>query len=97
MGTFVKKPIEVEAVRFDGENWHEVHGFVGHRKINGIMQDAFREVPQPATIQAEIWDWLHLTWVGVKTGQWIMKGTQGEFYPCEDDGTGGAPMNYESA
>lgn len=91
---FVKKPIEVEAVRFVGDNWAELHEHTGHVEIKGETVDAFREVRQPANLQAEVWDHLHQTWVGVMTGQWVMRGTEGEYYPCADDGTGEAPMNY---
>jgi hypothetical protein len=28
---------------------------------------------------------LHTTWVGVKTGQWIVRGVKGEFYPIAED------------
>lgn len=34
---------------------------------------------------AVIRDRLHGTWVNVRTGDWIIKGVQGEFYPCRDD------------
>lgn len=48
-------------------------------------------------IIAAVYDHLHDTWVGVKSGQWIMAGNQGEFYPCADDGDGLAPLNYVTA
>lgn len=31
---------------------------------------------------AVVWDKLHDCWVNVATGDWIIKGVQGEFYPC---------------
>jgi hypothetical protein len=34
---------------------------------------------------AEVFDVLHSTWVGVKNGQWVIRGVQGEFYPCDPD------------
>lgn len=36
-------------------------------------------------VVAAVYDVLHETWVGVKVGQWIIRGTKGEFYPCEDE------------
>ena len=108
MPTFVKKPIHVEAVLFTGANLEEIQEFVGFREISGVrnrdgsiykinnFQDAgtfaFWDDPD---IRGEVFDKLHSTWVGVKVGQWIMKGTEGEFYPCADDGTGKAPLNYQ--
>lgn len=34
---------------------------------------------------AVIHDRLHDTWVNVREGDWIIKGVQGEFYPCRPD------------
>ena len=36
-------------------------------------------------IVAAVFDVLHETWVGVKKGQWIIRGTKGEFYPCDPE------------
>lgn len=32
---------------------------------------------------AVVYDDLHGTWVNLRTGQWVIKGVQGEFYPCD--------------
>lgn len=106
MPTFVKRPIPIEAVRFTGDNWAELHAFTGHRNVETEDHPHWADVFNPVgtytmlaeedpDIVAEVWDSLHSTHVGVKVGQWIMRGTEGEFYPCADDGTGTAPMNYE--
>jgi hypothetical protein len=34
-----------------------------------------------SVITAEVYDELHDTWVGVKNGDYIIKGIKGEFYP----------------
>lgn len=34
---------------------------------------------------AVVRDVLHDTWVNVATGDWIIQGLQGEFYPCKPD------------
>lgn len=34
---------------------------------------------------AVVYDELHGTWVNVATGDWIIRGVQGEFYPCKPD------------
>lgn len=36
-------------------------------------------------IVAAVYDYLHDTWVGVKKGQWIIRGVSGEYYPCDED------------
>ena len=100
---FRKKPVEVEAVKFTGDNWSEMHAFCGHRETSdGHPVDVFNPAGTyvadwPADIKAEVWDWIHTTHVGVTPGQWIIRGTEGEYYPCADDGSGEAPLNYEPA
>jgi hypothetical protein len=74
-----KRPIVVPTVLFDGENFDELREFTG---------DQFRPVdPQDRgddpEIIAEVMDTLHSTWVGVKQGQSIVRGVQGEFYPID--------------
>ena len=48
MGRYRKKPVEVEAVQFTGENWAEMHEFTGHRNVendlNPYMVDIFTEI-----------------------------------------------------
>jgi hypothetical protein len=31
-----------------------------------------------------VFDVLHESWVGVKTGQWVIRGVAGEFYPIDE-------------
>lgn len=78
-GRFRKIPVEVLAVFFDGENFAEVEDFAG---------DYFRPVDpedrgDDPDIIAEVWDYLHGTWVGVKARMWIIRGVKNELYPCE--------------
>ena len=79
---FRKKPVVVEALRFDGSNEDEVRAFTGNMCFRGRGQIPAYDDPD---ITAEVWDKLHSTWVGVKNGQWIIRGVQGEFYPCDPD------------
>ncbi|TWS25565.1 hypothetical protein FK530_22870 [Tsukamurella conjunctivitidis] len=34
---------------------------------------------------AVVYDRLHGTWVNVRKGDWIIRGVEGEFYPCRED------------
>jgi hypothetical protein len=77
-----KKPVVVEAVRWMGDNEDELLDFTGYRVFNTIAPED-REGDVERT--AEVWDDLHNTWVAVYTGQWVIKGVKGEFYPCADD------------
>lgn len=78
---FCKRPIEIYAIRFDGTN---------HAAVSAFAPGCFETVnPEDRgddpDITAQIWDYLHGTWVGVKDGQWIAQGVRGEFYPIADD------------
>lgn len=77
---FRKKPVEIEAVQFDGSNFGEVHMLC--EKFYAVDPEDRGDDPE---IVAEVFDRLHSTWVGVKVGQWIIRGIQGEFYPCDPD------------
>lgn len=90
MGIFVKKPVRVEAIQFTGENFYELRRFCDtHRDpydeydISTFNPIGLYSTSEDQEVVAEVWDKLHSTWVGVKAGQWIIKGIQGEFYPCD--------------
>lgn len=69
-----KKPVVVEAIRWSGTNIEEVEHF---------CDDLFRvDRTGPG---AKVYDVLHSSWVKVKTGQWIIRGVKGEFYPCDHE------------
>lgn len=73
------KPAEIEAVFFDGTNYEEITDWTGG-KFNKLDPDDKTDDPE---LDAEVFDYLHSTWVGVYAGQFIVKGTKGEFYPCD--------------
>lgn len=94
---FRTKPVEIEAVLFTGDNFDEVLCFTGYRPAK---DNPDHEIPNFAPIgtfilndedakkerlTGEVFDVLHYTWIGVKNGQWIIKGQKGEFYPCDPE------------
>ncbi len=77
---FRKKPVEIEATQFDGtvESANQILGWIGS---NGA--DAKRiHTTQPergiaiATLEGD----MHAS-----SGDWIIRGVKGEFYPCKPD------------
>jgi hypothetical protein len=89
MSTFRKKPVEVEAILWTGANVDAVLRFIADGR------DDFAHLPNngeyvmptvghmPAAGQLEI-----PTLEGDMTaspGDWIIRGVQGEFYPCKPD------------
>lgn len=77
---FRKRPIEIEAIRFDGTNHDDIHTFTEGR----FWAVDPRDRGDDPDIVAQVFDVLHSTWVGVKVGNWIARGIRGEFYPIDD-------------
>ena len=86
------KPFEIEAVHFKNKSYFGlVQDFVGERKvdenwyINNFQEAGTYARWDDEEIVAEVYDYLHSTWVGVKEGQYIIRGNKGEYYPCDAD------------
>lgn len=72
--TFVKRPVEVQALLWDGYNYNEVREFVGDScSLKGSYRD-------PDLIIHTLEGDHHAS-----VGDWIIKGVKGEFYPCKPD------------
>jgi hypothetical protein len=73
---FAKRPVVIDAVQFDGDNWSEIDQFTNF---------CFRATWLVGPIVAEVYDEIHDTWVGVRKNDWIIRGVKGEFYPCDNE------------
>lgn len=74
MAQYRKKPVVIEAMKWDGQNVDEVGRFISD--FSGIT--AFikgNEIKIP-TLEGEM---------TARQGDWIIKGINGEFYPCKPD------------
>lgn len=71
MPKFRKKPVVIEAVRFDG-TFESVEGLTG--------LDCTQELTSK-TIQIETLEGV----MTANPGDWIIRGVKGEFYPCKPD------------
>jgi hypothetical protein len=87
MAKYRKKPIEVEAVRWRGNNIDEVRAFVAEddRWMDGI--NVIYNVGGPGLGYTPAIGTLDIpTLEGMMTasaGDWIIRGVQGEIYPCK--------------
>ncbi|WP_163530980.1 hypothetical protein [Halobacillus ihumii] len=72
-----KKPVVIEAVQWKGDNWNDICDFVGI-PTNG--QGKFG-----ANGEMEIAIWTLEGEMTASIGDYIIKGVQGEFYPCKPD------------
>ena len=71
--TFVKKPVKVQAVQWTGDNYEEIANFVGH--------SSFRHSFEKDSVIIETLEGSHYA----RKGDWIIRGINGEFYPCKPD------------
>lgn len=78
-----KKPIEVEAIQFNNLNYEEIEKFVGKKLRKEIESETAYVAGKGAPV-------LSIT-IPTKEGDmkafpsdWIIKGVEGEFYPCKD-------------
>lgn len=78
---FRTKIVEIEAVRFTGDNWVELSEWTTGQFAPVFPEDRMDD----PDITAAVFDVLHATWIGVKPGQWIVRGAKREFYPCDDE------------
>jgi len=82
MAKYRKKPVVIEAIQWDGKNWDEVHNFMqefhGHKKA---YEDAEEGAMKTGNLFIRT---LEGTMTATK-GDWIIKGVNGEFYPCKPD------------
>jgi len=74
---YVKKPIVIEAVRYDGTNVNEIDDFVGSDLR--VSQDHY--ATDDVTLSIETLE----GWMKISVGDYVIKGVQDEFYPCKPD------------
>lgn len=70
---FVKKPIVIEAMLWDGSNKEEVEKFIENEELYLFTE------PNTLKINTLEGDMI------VSVGDYIIKGVNGEFYPCKPD------------
>lgn len=71
MAQYRKKPVVIDAIRFNGTNENEVADFVGENLH--ITPDGFIFIH---TLEGSM---------AVSYGDYVIKGVRGEFYPCKPD------------
>lgn len=65
-----KKPVVIDAIQWNGENFQEISEFVGEYLIE-----------TEKSIQIKTLEGNHI----LSVGDYIIKGIKGEFYPCKPD------------
>lgn len=86
MNRYRKKPIEIEAVQFTGDNESEIAEFMGIP-----ITDLWISVDGLLRTDGDYRENTHIHFLTLKgmmvadCGDWIIKGVKGEFYPCKPD------------
>jgi hypothetical protein len=75
MSRFRKKPVEVEALRVGDHPWETLAAWCGGELIRGSNSRSYRAV-LIKTLEGDM---------TAVPGDYIIKGVQGEFYPCRSD------------
>ena len=91
MAKYRKKPVVIEAVQLLWSTWDEVCEFAGVGKLtDGKPEGTYVDLAGNATddcseniigLHIPTLEGLHLA----REGDWIIKGIQGELYPCKPD------------
>ena len=71
MARFRKKPVFIDAIQWVGDNFDEIYNFVGGSSEKPYLEDSLVVIH---TLEGD-----HTA----NEGDWIIKGVQGEFYPCK--------------
>lgn len=94
MKKYRKKPAVVEAVRWDGDNLIEVQAFVS----NTTEEELLKRILNVGSVEFHKWEDYEICFglhgltintlegkMEVSIGDYIIKGVNGEFYPCKPD------------
>lgn len=74
---FRKKPVTIEAVQWNGDNWDEIRDFCGvHQQGHGHGWYSADNKNYIGTLEGQM---------EASKGDYIIKGIKGEFYPCKPD------------
>lgn len=81
MPTFRKKPVEIEAVRWEGGDTAWLDGFCGRNWSRADAQDMDPFDDE----QVVVWNTKERQWFQVPIGHWLIRGIDGELYSCDPD------------
>lgn len=74
MALYRKKPVTIEAVQFTGENIAAIWDWAGAGAVYGPTEESASAFIDTLEGRME-----------AKPGDWIIRGVQGELYPCKPD------------
>lgn len=84
MKKFRKKPVVIEAIQWDNANYKEIGDWMDKKIEPELESDAAYIAGQGAPVFTIAIETLEGT-MKAMPGDWIIKGVNGEFYPCKPD------------
>lgn len=81
MGKYRKKPVIIDAVEWDGENFKEIKRFAGTAVHLEEMASGGKKIVVETLESEKEMGTRH----AASVGDFIIKGVEGEFYPCKPD------------
>lgn len=84
MGRYRKKPVEIEARQINSEDYDDMLDIVKWCGGRAVGDELIGEQRMPGNDAVIAIDTLEGVMYG-NPGDWIIKGVQGEFYPCKPD------------
>lgn len=81
MGKFRKKPVVIEAIQYNGKNDFEINQWTNGVSITSPVLEPTDDDPIGAYLQIKTLEGIMIAAIG----DWIIKGVNGEFYPCKPD------------
>lgn len=91
-GKALKKPIPIEWYLWDGRDetkhfineWAKPDGIDNRVWFCRLYPDQAHQLYDDESYTAEVYDSLHSRWIPLRTGAYVMKGVEGECYPCDE-------------
>lgn len=81
--TFQKRPVQVQAIQWTGENPYAVRAFTGMHKTEP-SGDHFVFTVQDGIDNAKLYVAANDAWLDIEIGEWVIRDDRG-FYPCKPD------------
>jgi hypothetical protein len=79
-----KRPVEIDAIHWAGDDWASVTAFCGEAFWNraSVVGAPWAHEDHEGLV---VWNKLEKTWIPVPVGHWIVRGVAGEIYPVAPD------------
>src|SRR6185295_4213712 len=77
--TYRKKPVEIHAIQWTGGATQLLDDFCGRNWTRADAQD-LHPFDDEAVV---VWNALGRQWLNVPVGHWLIRGVEGELYPCD--------------